>query len=84
MKILFAADMPFNYFDGFPGKENAYLAMQEAAERFRQADFSMINLENVLGDRENGTPMVNRSFTVWATFSSRTKRIKKSHGIMDI
>jgi len=58
MKILFAADMSFNYFDGFPGKENAYLAMQEAAERFRQADFSMINLENVLGDRENGTPII--------------------------
>lgn len=55
MKILFAADMSFNYFDSFPGKDNAYLAMQEAAECFRQADFSVINLENVLGDKEIGT-----------------------------
>ena len=58
MKIIFAADLSFNYFDGFPGKEKAHFAMQEAAECFRQADFSMINLENMLGEKENGVPII--------------------------
>jgi len=58
MKILFAADMSFNYFTTFPGKEKAYAAMAEAAGLFQQADFSMINLENILGDRTEGEPIV--------------------------
>ena len=58
MKILFAADMSFNYFDKFPGKERVKSLMAEATQVFGQADFSMLNLENIFGERENYTPMV--------------------------
>ena len=58
MKILFAADMSFNYFDGFPGSEKASLAMAEAAELFRKADYSILNLENIFGNKEKGEPIL--------------------------
>ena len=58
MKIIFAADMSFNYIGDFPGKEKAYDAMKEAALLFEQADFSMVNLENILGNKEEGAPLV--------------------------
>lgn len=58
MKIIFAADMSFNYIGAFPGKEKACEAMKEAARLFEQGDFSIVNLENVLGNKEEGTPIV--------------------------
>lgn len=57
MKIIFAADMSFNYFASFQGKEKAIAAMAEPAMLFRQADFGMVNLENVLGDKADGEPI---------------------------
>lgn len=58
MKILFAADMSFNYFPTVPTKEQAKRAMSEVAAEFKKADFTMLNLENIFGDRETGTPIV--------------------------
>ena len=46
MKIMFAADMSFGFNDVFAGKEKVQAAMAEAAELFKKADFSMVNLEN--------------------------------------
>lgn len=56
MKILFAADMSFNYIPART-KEQAYAAMREPAEIFAAADFSMLNLENIFGAPENGAPI---------------------------
>lgn len=58
MKLLFAADMSFNYFDAFPGKKQAVEAMAEAAALFRKADYSMVNLENIFGNKEEGEPII--------------------------
>lgn len=58
MKILFASDMSFNYFSTVPTKEQAKRAMSEVAAEFKKADFTMLNLENIFGDRETGTPIV--------------------------
>ncbi len=57
MKILFAADMSFNYIENVPTEDDAKKAMCQAAEHFKSADFSMLNLENIFGDRETGTPI---------------------------
>lgn len=61
MKIAFAGDMCFNYFDKnniFFGKESIKTAMSEAADLFSNADFSMVNLENIFGVREDNVPIV--------------------------
>ncbi len=57
MKILFASDMSFNYFKGFPGKEKAYDTMKEIAAEFAAADFGVVNLENIFGNREEYKPI---------------------------
>lgn len=57
MKILFASDMSFNFMPGFPGREAARKTMREAAEVFRRADFSVVNLENIFGVREEHEPI---------------------------
>ena len=57
MKIIFGADMSFNYLEGFPGKEKAHESIKGAAEVFSKADFRVVNLENVFGNREDGTPI---------------------------
>ncbi len=57
MKILFASDISFNYFPEYPGDENAQKAFSETSEEFRKADFSMVNLENILGNREDYKPI---------------------------
>ena len=58
MKIIFAADTSFNYFgDNYPGDEAAISAMSEVRKCFDRADFSVINLETTLGNRENYTPI---------------------------
>ena len=58
MRIVFASDISFNYMPAFQGRAAAVTAMAEPAAIFAQADFSMINLENVLGQKEDGVPIV--------------------------
>lgn len=57
MKILFAADMSFNYMPGYPGNEAVKSAMASAAEKFAKADFSIVNLENIFGNKEDYEPI---------------------------
>ena len=57
MKFLFAADMSFNYMPEFPGIDAVNTAMSEVKGYFEEADFSIVNLENVLGIREEYTPI---------------------------
>ena len=57
MKILFASDMSFNYFSEFPGKEAVRKTMEKTAEYFRRVDFSVVNLENILGIKAEHTPI---------------------------
>lgn len=58
MKLLFAADMSFNYIKKLPSREEIREMMREPAELFAAADFSMVNLENVFGDRDVYAPIV--------------------------
>ncbi len=58
MKLLFAADMSFNYVSEIPSAEGIRELMREPAELFAAADFSMVNLENVFGVRDAHTPIV--------------------------
>jgi len=58
MKFLFASDMSFNYMPAFPGKEQVRTVMSGPAALFRQADFSMLNLENIFGEPGDGEPIV--------------------------
>lgn len=57
MKILFASDISFNYYPEFPGKEAARFAMSDTAHCFEEADFSVVNLENIFGRKEDYTPI---------------------------
>lgn len=57
MKILFGSDMSFNYIGEYPGDAEARLAMAECADKFKEADFSILNLENILGNREDYVPI---------------------------
>lgn len=56
MKIVFASDISF----GFLGDRKICYksAMQEPANVFKDADFSMVNLENVFGDEKDGEAIV--------------------------
>ena len=58
MKILFGADVSFNYIEGLVTRERAYNIMKNTAEVFKKADFSIINLENIMGNKEDYTPIV--------------------------
>lgn len=58
MKIVFGGDISFNYMSQFEGKRKAEEAMAEAAEVFATADYSMLNLENVLGNEDDGVPII--------------------------
>ncbi len=58
MKILFAADMSFNYMEATPDTQKAVNCMAEIAPIFKSADFSILNLENILGVREKYTPII--------------------------
>lgn len=44
MKILFAADMSFNYMEATPDIQKAVNCMAEIAPIFKSADFSILNL----------------------------------------
>ncbi len=58
MKILFAADMSFNYIPEYPGNAQVHEDMREPAELFAKSDFSILNLENIFGVREEHEPIV--------------------------
>lgn len=54
MKILFAADTSFSYMEGAPAQN----LMDQTAEYFKAADFSVLNLENIFGDPADHTPIL--------------------------
>lgn len=56
MKILFASDISFNFVNDL-SKETAEKCLKDTSVHFRNADFSMINLENIFGVKENLTPI---------------------------
>ena len=58
MKILFGADMSFHFMGEYPGDDVAKKAMAEVTPIFKEADFSILNLENVLGDIEDYKPIL--------------------------
>lgn len=58
MRILFAADVCFNDFKGKATPETAYSVMGNTASVFGGCDFSIINLENMIGDKNLYTPIV--------------------------
>ena len=58
MKIIFGSDISFSHFRTFGEKRDAAVAFSEAAVLFKQADFSMVNLENIFGKEEEGTPII--------------------------
>lgn len=57
MKILFAADMSFNYMKDAPNDGEALNVMANTAEVFKSADYSVLNLENIFGNKENFEPI---------------------------
>ena len=54
MKILFAADTAFSHME----KDPSASVMEQTAQTFRAADFSVLNLENVFGKKEDYTPIL--------------------------
>ena len=61
VKLLFASDVCFNYLSlsSKPcDKATSEAAMKEPRELFRAADFSMLNLENIFGIREENEPII--------------------------
>lgn len=50
MKLLFASDICFKNFEAYDN-DKAYSCMEESAEVFKAADFSVINLENPFGNK---------------------------------
>ena len=56
MKLLFAPDICFKNFDDYDGQK-AYSCMGETAKIFENSDFSIINLENPFGNRDELTPL---------------------------
>ena len=54
MKILFAADTAFSHMEGSP----CSAVMEQTAQSFRAADFSVLNLENIFGKKEEHTPIL--------------------------
>lgn len=57
MKILFAADMSFNYMKPIPEDGEAKRVMAKTAEVFKSADYSILNLENIFGNKEDYEPI---------------------------
>lgn len=58
MIITFASDISFHYGNGFAGEKAAQAAMAEPAAVLAQADYSVVNLENIFGDKESHTPIL--------------------------
>lgn len=51
MNILFGADVSFNYFHEYPGDIKIKDIVKEVKPLFDSADFKMLNLENVFGEK---------------------------------
>ena len=58
MNLLFAADMSFNFVGDYPGDAQARRTVLGIEPLFRAADFSVVNLENVLGDAAAYEPIL--------------------------
>ena len=58
MKLMLAADMSFNYIQAVPSKDRIHELMREPSELFASADASVLNLENVFGERDEHAPIV--------------------------
>lgn len=58
MKILFAADISFNHIKKPAEGKALDRIFEETKKSFAAADFSVLNLENVFGQRESYTPIV--------------------------
>lgn len=57
MNILFAADMSFNYIPACADEETVRSNVAEVAAKFAEADYSIVNLENILGNKEDYEPI---------------------------
>ena len=57
MKILFASDMSFNYIKNYPGDDKVKNSMFAVSKVFENADLSIVNLENIMGIREDYEPI---------------------------
>ena len=57
MKILFASDMSFNYMKEIPAEGEAKNVMADTAKEFQKADFSIVNLENIFGNKKDYEPI---------------------------
>ena len=57
MKILFASDMSFNFIENCPEEQAVKEAMSEVSSLFEDADYSIVNLENIFGDKEAYKPI---------------------------
>lgn len=58
MKVLFASDLSFGFWDDYEKAPSAESCMADAAKEFRKADFSIVNLENIFGNPKELTPIV--------------------------
>ena len=57
MKFLFASDISFHFFPEYPGNDKAKNAVSKVKKFFHDADFSIINLENVMGRKDSYIPI---------------------------
>ena len=58
MVITFASDMSFHYDDVFKGEAAAQAAMAQPAAVLARGDYSIVNLENIFGDKQTNTPIL--------------------------
>ena len=58
MKILFASDISLNYAEKVPSESEARALFANTKKEFEKADFSMLNLETVYGERNDYTPLL--------------------------
>jgi len=58
MKILFASDTSFNFIENYPGDDKVKKSMLAVSKFFKNADLSIVNLENVMGIREDYIPIL--------------------------
>ena len=58
MRIIFASDMSLNYIDTPLSPSEATLLFADAEREFKKADFSVLNLETVFGERNDYTPLL--------------------------
>ncbi len=52
MKMLFGADVSFSYLTRYPGDKKIKEIVKDIKPLFNSADFKMLNLENVFGEKE--------------------------------